>query len=662
MSFADRTPMSAYQTPTQIDLAREPRFRLGGVEVSPSTRQLIAGDRRETLQPRVMHVRGARARQRGEVVSRDDLIGSCWSGRVVGDDAINRCIFSVRRLGETYGGFSLETVPRVGYRLDEVKGLDASLGRTSRSAAWAWTAGPIAVAVVLIAAAAGWFALDHRPPPAPIRIAVLPFDAVGGQDASNLAETLLDEIVGALSANQVEAVSRTESRALRGPSAQADIARLGVGLLLDGVVQSDGKTFTVHAHLDDARRQVTLWSDTLTAPVQDAMSFQTQVAGLLTHITKWAASPAVDGVRDQPGILAAFLQNQEVLDVDPGGLERALARGRVLVASAPNFAAGHAQLANLIALAGLVNLPTGTHGEPSVEATREARLALAIDPTNSLADDMLGVLSPPTALGEREDFLLKALANAATGDYGPHDWYGQFLGLVGRNREALIQARLAVAADPLSPQARWLLVTALLDAGRPDEANAIATDALIQWPHNGYVWVAKLEAVTWTTRPTAQAVAFLGAISEAPGQRDELMAAKAEYSDDAVQKRNAIAKLTAELETGATTTIANTQGREQTIVALAQLGDADTAFREAERVYPLAYLRPTNPWATWQTSLLFNPKAAALRQDPRFMVLAKRLGLLDYWRTSGHWPDFCSEPGLPYDCKAEAARLSGAHA
>jgi hypothetical protein len=33
------------------------------------------------------------------------------------------------------------------------------------------------------------------------------------------------------------------------------------------------------------------------------------------------------------------------------------------------------------------------------------------------------------------------------------------------------------------------------------------------------------------------------------------------------------------------------------------------------------------------------------------------VGLWDYWRESGHWPDFCSEPGLPYDCKVEAQGL-----
>ena len=30
--------------------------------------------------------------------------------------------------------------------------------------------------------------------------------------------------------------------------------------------------------------------------------------------------------------------------------------------------------------------------------------------------------------------------------------------------------------------------------------------------------------------------------------------------------------------------------------------------------------------------------------------------VIDYWRESGYWPDFCSLPALPYNCKTEAAR------
>jgi len=56
--------------------------------------------------------------------------------------------------------------------------------------------------------------------------------------------------------------------------------------------------------------------------------------------------------------------------------------------------------------------------------------------------------------------------------------------------------------------------------------------------------------------------------------------------------------------------------------------------------------------------VIFRPALHKLRRDPRFMRVAKRIGLLDYWEASGKWPDLCYEPDLPYDCKAEAAKLT----
>jgi len=47
-----------------------------------------------------------------------------------------------------------------------------------------------------------------------------------------------------------------------------------------------------------------------------------------------------------------------------------------------------------------------------------------------------------------------------------------------------------------------------------------------------------------------------------------------------------------------------------------------------------------------------------MRSDPRFMQVAANLGLVNYWRSTGQWPDFCSEPGLPYDCRAAAKALT----
>lgn len=102
-----------------IDLAREPDFCLAAMVVRPSLREIVADGRVETIEPRVMQAFVALARAKGNVVSRDTLIALCWRGRVVGDDAINRCIAKLRHVAERPDGapFTVETVPRVGYRL-----------------------------------------------------------------------------------------------------------------------------------------------------------------------------------------------------------------------------------------------------------------------------------------------------------------------------------------------------------------------------------------------------------------------------------------------------------------------------------------------------------------------------------------------------------------
>ena len=112
----------------QIVLAQEADFALGQLRICPSRREVVAGAARESLQPRIMQVFVALARRRGEVVSRDELVATCWGGCAVSDDAIHRCIARIRRLSETHGGFRLETVPRVGYQLTEIESAAASDG------------------------------------------------------------------------------------------------------------------------------------------------------------------------------------------------------------------------------------------------------------------------------------------------------------------------------------------------------------------------------------------------------------------------------------------------------------------------------------------------------------------------------------------------------
>jgi len=74
------------------------------------------------LEPRVMAVLTELAKQRGRVVSRQELHDTIWPDVVVTDYTLNRCIYRLRRAlnrvaGNGAGSEHIETLPKRGYRL-----------------------------------------------------------------------------------------------------------------------------------------------------------------------------------------------------------------------------------------------------------------------------------------------------------------------------------------------------------------------------------------------------------------------------------------------------------------------------------------------------------------------------------------------------------------
>lgn len=100
------------------DLARREDFRLGSATIRPSVRTVEGATGSVATEPRIMQVLLVLADARGAVLTRDDLMRSCWNGAIVTEDAINRTIADIRRVArQAGGGFGIETIPRIGYRL-----------------------------------------------------------------------------------------------------------------------------------------------------------------------------------------------------------------------------------------------------------------------------------------------------------------------------------------------------------------------------------------------------------------------------------------------------------------------------------------------------------------------------------------------------------------
>ncbi len=100
-----------------LKLADETDFMLGGMKVSPSACRVIVGAQEVRVGALTMSALVVLARAAGATVTREDLVSTCWRGRVVSDDAVARTVAKVRALGRTTSAFTLETVPKIGYRL-----------------------------------------------------------------------------------------------------------------------------------------------------------------------------------------------------------------------------------------------------------------------------------------------------------------------------------------------------------------------------------------------------------------------------------------------------------------------------------------------------------------------------------------------------------------
>jgi TolB-like protein len=241
--------MSAPASSIPVDLAREPAFRLARVDVRPANREVLAAGLRQVLEPRVMQVLVALARRRGEVVSRDELIDACWRGRIVGDDAVSRCVAALRRLAASWGGPVIETVARVGYRLDEV-----AAQRAEASAAAAL-------------------------------LAVLPFDNLSDEsELAHFSTGVTEEILLALAGGTtLKVIGRAASFRFRGPlKVVRHVAdELNATHVLDGSVRRCGDRVRVAAHLIECEGQTILWTGRFDRELTDAFALQDAVAAAI---------------------------------------------------------------------------------------------------------------------------------------------------------------------------------------------------------------------------------------------------------------------------------------------------------------------------------------------------------------------------------------------
>jgi tetratricopeptide (TPR) repeat protein len=436
-----------------------------------------------------------------------------------------------------------------------------------------------------------------------------------------------------------------ESRGLRGAAARQVIDRLGVDVLLDGTVQTDGKTINVHFYLDDARESVSIWSDQFQGPADAPKALQAQVAAHAADVAFWAKIGRSGKARLDAATLAAFIAGREsTTGIRNVSDEAALADYKKVIAAAPDFSWGHSSVAVTDAFA-LIDLPTiaaDPRGQLLAEVQREARLALALEPHNGEAYLALELAMPILDWKGREALLVKGAAMDTNFEPGAM-MEGRLLWAVGRGREALAWFQRAHDLDPLHNGNNWSLALNQADEGHKADSRNLLAQMLVQWPGQ---WSTR-DARFWTSFVNGandEAVAQLADPASRPLFWDQTAADTWTAALKAMSSKNPVAKAAAVKQVKEASD-SGSLSRGHALTLLTMLGDLDGAFAQAE------LYRPNNPYSP---PFLFLSSAAAMRSDHRFMPLARKLGYVAYWRATGHWPDFCSEPALPYDCRVEA--------
>ncbi len=94
-------------------------FCVAGYQVRPSLLEVELGGEVRTLEPKVMGVLCHLAERPGKTVSRRELLDRGWSGTVVGDEVLTRCVSELRKAfgDDARAPTVVGTVPRIGYRL-----------------------------------------------------------------------------------------------------------------------------------------------------------------------------------------------------------------------------------------------------------------------------------------------------------------------------------------------------------------------------------------------------------------------------------------------------------------------------------------------------------------------------------------------------------------
>jgi TolB-like protein/DNA-binding winged helix-turn-helix (wHTH) protein/Tfp pilus assembly protein PilF len=453
-------------------------------------------------------------------------------------------------------------------------------------------------------------------------VAVLPLENLSHEpEQEYFADGMTDELIATLSKiGALRVTSRTSvMHYKRTNKSLPQVAReLNVDGIVEGTVQRSGDRVRITAQLIYARTDHHLWAESYDRELKDVLSLQDEVARAIANEIKITLTPqeqmSLSAVRPvNPGAYEAYLKGRYYWNKrTAAGIKKASDYFQQAINQQPNYGIAYSGLADCNSGLTWHGFASPTEALPQAKAA--ALRAIEIDPTSGEAHASLAlVLSHQRNWAAAENEFMRALllspryANA-------HHWYGDYLLIVGRQEEALVEAKRAFELDPLSPMIDTWLGLRYYHARRYDEAieqgrKILEFDPSFAPAHLllGQVYVQK--------GLHAEAISELQSAANLSGDSPLYMAQVGVAYAAAGRNAEALSVID-QLQKVARKSYVSSYGLAQIYAAL---GDKQQAMKWLQSAY--------DERAVWMAYLKVDPVLDPVRFEPRFQELVRQMGL-----------------------------------
>lgn len=465
------------------------QFMFGDYALDQERRELTLHGHAVAVGPQVFDLLLFLVRNRDRVVSKDDLLETVWSGRVVSESTITSHINAVRKaIGDSGGEQRLvRTIARKGFRF---------VGDIRVSGVAAASAPRVAV-VAEESAAAG----ANQAPPSPLAlpdkpsITVLPFQNLSGDPEQDyFADGVVEDVIAALSRIRwLFVIGRNSSFTYKGRAVDVtQVGReLGVRYVLEGSVRKSGSKVRITGQLIDATTGTHLWAERFEGTLDDIFELQDRIAesvvgAILPQLERAEIERAKRKPTESLDAYDYYLRGMTLLHSGTrDAIEEALPLFYRALELDPEFASGYGGAAWCHVWRKVNGWMTDRPREIA-EGERLARRAVALG-----RDDAVALTRGGHAIGHLARDLdggiaLIDRAVLLSPNFAPAWFLGGFLRIFrGETDSAMEQLAHAVRLSPLDPEMfRMQAGTALAHyfAGRFDAATAWAEKALGNLP------------------------------------------------------------------------------------------------------------------------------------------------------------------------------------